>query len=150
MIYFIKSENNYVKIGYTKDNPKKRLSAIQGYCPLRLEILLVIPGGFSVEKNLHSKFEKYRIHGEWFNLPKSILREIEKGVIEGMPYNNQDYIVNKLLNWKRSCNLTYYKMATFLGVSESGINRIVNGNRNCSYRLALKINSYLAKGHLSG
>lgn len=67
-IYFIQSElGGPIKIGCT-NNLEKRLCDLQAGSPLKLILLGTIYGGYEKEENLHKRFGKHRIHGEWFNL----------------------------------------------------------------------------------
>ena len=66
MIYLIKS-GRYTKIGTTK-KLGKRLGTLQTGNPKRLLVLAVGNGGEVEERLLHTRFERLRIGGEWFNL----------------------------------------------------------------------------------
>jgi len=66
MIYLIKCDKtNTCKIGYAS-NPENRLSQLQVGNPFSLEIVSIIDGDIPLEKELHKKFDKYRLKGEWF------------------------------------------------------------------------------------
>jgi len=90
MIYFIiNSGTGNIKIGYTRDNPEKRLANLQTGCDAELRILNVVDGSTEKESMLHRKFDKNRIRGEWFKpseemfeyilgIDKKIERQIEK------------------------------------------------------------------------
>lgn len=67
MVYFITDKEN-IKIGYTKQNPEKRLHQLNTGSPIQLYLLGYIEGDKNKEKELHRKFNKYRIrqNGEWF------------------------------------------------------------------------------------
>lgn len=80
-VYFIRPvAGGPIKIGNT-DNLENRFKTIQASCPMRLALLAYAPGGQPLEKALHKKFRKSRLHGEWFratpNLKKlvALLRE---------------------------------------------------------------------------
>lgn len=70
MIYVVLCrEASAVKIGVTRDiMVHKRVSMIQGSCPLRLELVAVSDGTYGDERTLHQRFSGSRIHGEWFRL----------------------------------------------------------------------------------
>ena len=72
MIYLISHENQFLKIGYTK-NINKRLSQLQVSSPVKLEVLHLIDGDVTIEKKLHVLFKNLRISGEWFKFDSSIL-----------------------------------------------------------------------------
>jgi hypothetical protein len=61
--YFARGEPGFVKIGKS-GQPRKRLSQLQTANPRTLEIVLLLDG--DREKELHSRFNKDKIHGDWF------------------------------------------------------------------------------------
>lgn len=54
-----------LKIGLARE-PEKRLRGLQAGSPVPLTLLAKIPGSLALEAQLHKRFEKYRLHGEWF------------------------------------------------------------------------------------
>ncbi len=66
--YFIQDQQGRVKIG-TSVNVQTRLSAIQTCNADKLTLLTVLDED---EGDLHKKFDKYRIRGEWFTLSDEI------------------------------------------------------------------------------
>lgn len=65
-VYLIREVgSSFVKVGVASD-PSRRLSDLQTGNPRRLEIVWTIPGGYDLERALHSWFDKYRAEGEWF------------------------------------------------------------------------------------
>lgn len=76
MIYLISYDNQFLKIGYTK-NITKRLSQLQVSSPVKLEVLHLIDGNTILEKKLHVLFKDLRTSGEWFNFDNSILEYFE-------------------------------------------------------------------------
>jgi Meiotically up-regulated gene 113 len=75
-VYFIQSDKA-VKIGYTKQNPAKRLSQLQTGSLEQLKLLHFIPheNCRSLERRLHYMFRGYkaRFNSEWFNLPVEVI-----------------------------------------------------------------------------
>jgi len=69
-------EYKIIKIGYAKD-PYKRISAVQTGCPFDLEILKVFEGNLTLEKQLHDKYKKYHLRGEWFKLEGKLKDNLE-------------------------------------------------------------------------
>ncbi len=61
-----------IKIGIT-NNPKGRLADLQRMCPVRLDMLAMIEGGLELERELHSHFDVFRTHGEWFKAEKDLI-----------------------------------------------------------------------------
>jgi hypothetical protein len=66
MIYFIKSNDGYIKIGFTENNPEQRLRALQTGNPHKLEIIYTMSGTEDDERMLHRIFDSVRVSGEWF------------------------------------------------------------------------------------
>ncbi len=103
MIYFIKNNtgDGFIKIGYTKRNIRKRISALQTASPAPLTLLAGMPGGLDKEKILHAKFKKYRVHGEWFKVVPEIIEYINNiPVIDDINLLNEisDEVIEEKLN----------------------------------------------------
>lgn len=65
-IYFVREPaTRTIKIGFA-ENPFRRFVALQTACPYELTLIGVIPGGRAGEAELHRRFKKYRVRGEWF------------------------------------------------------------------------------------
>lgn len=64
MIYFIRS-GDFVKIGYSID-PWGRMASLQTAHHQPLEMLAVMPGEKTDEREIHRRFRNYRERGEWF------------------------------------------------------------------------------------
>lgn len=66
-VYFIQGiGGGPIKIGYS-NNKNDRLSALQSCSPVELRIIAVIhSAGMKKEKELHARFSRHRMHGEWF------------------------------------------------------------------------------------
>lgn len=72
MIYLIVNrKEKFCKIGYS-NNPEARLMQIQTGNPYPLELVKVIEGDISKEKEIHLKFKHLALQGEWFNYTKEI------------------------------------------------------------------------------
>lgn len=70
-VYFIQQETtNYVKIGFTKEDPIKRLSTLKTSSPFDLKIIGLIETDNCVKKesDLHNIYKEKRVKGEWFLL----------------------------------------------------------------------------------
>lgn len=61
----------FVKIGHA-ENIWRRLGETQTYSPDHIKVLSIIEGGESLERELHRRFERYRVRGEWFKLSPEI------------------------------------------------------------------------------
>jgi hypothetical protein len=79
VVYFIQPEcGGPIKIGYSSD-VRRRIEEFQPGCPYKLKPLLCVRGGTIFdEKKLHRKFEKHRLHGEWFKPVPEIFEFIEE------------------------------------------------------------------------
>ena len=64
-----------VKIGRTK-NVRRRIASLQTGCPYPIELLNEIKTkgcGSVIEGHIHRAFDRYRVLGEWFELPDKAL-----------------------------------------------------------------------------
>lgn len=73
-VYILKAGGRF-KIGYTS-NYESRMKSYYTECPFDIEELAKIPGSMEDEKALHYILRKYRKKGEWFELPRSIIKKI--------------------------------------------------------------------------
>ena len=70
-VYFIKAKDlNVYKIGRAS-SPSARLKTIQACSPIEVTLLHTIHSANSIEleKKIHQIFSKFRLHGEWFEIP---------------------------------------------------------------------------------
>lgn len=98
-IYFMRpvGQDGPIKIGCSI-SPIGRLSAIQIWSPVKLELAAVTSGGHEYERQLHARFARQRLHGEWFapcpdltNLIRSIAKGGELPPLEDRPHRlNRD------------------------------------------------------------
>lgn len=78
VIYFIKA-NDLVKVGITSNLPM-RIYDLQNASPYKLELLITIGDAtFKKERELHKRFQEYRVSGEWF-----IYNELIASYIDGI------------------------------------------------------------------
>lgn len=68
-VYVVEHEHGYIKIGVS-NNPKVRLDSLQTGCPYELHLLgeIFTDEPFSVESNLHEKYDGQQKNGEWYDL----------------------------------------------------------------------------------
>lgn len=81
-IYIIKNPlNETIKIGVAQD-VEKRLHQLQTGAGVELELVyqsMVCSNAFSIERDVHAHFEKYRTFGEWFKLnPDAAINYLER------------------------------------------------------------------------
>jgi Meiotically up-regulated gene 113 len=74
VVYFAQAGDR-VKIGTTTNLPV-RLKAIISYSGHDPQILLVVPGGRTEERQVHELFRKDRIRGEWFTMSPRLMEFI--------------------------------------------------------------------------
>lgn len=66
-IYFAQGvDGGPIKIGYTAQQPIKRLKALQTAHHTELRLTRFVEGTREMESNLHKLFASHRIRGEWF------------------------------------------------------------------------------------
>jgi len=77
-VYFVRQANDagLIKIGYTDDSIKSRLSTLQTASPEPLTLLCAVPGSRDEETALHARFAPYRRRGEWFEPSSELLEYI--------------------------------------------------------------------------
>ena len=119
MVYFIQSEN-FIKIGYAF-NPKMRIITLQTSNPNKLIPLLVITGGYDKEKELHYKFNKFRVNGEWFKLSDEIFEFINENLEIDRRYEcgliDDDSNPNEQIKyWRKIRGLTVAEVAEKMGI----------------------------------
>jgi hypothetical protein len=77
-IYFIQAdENGPIKIGFTSDDPNRRLSQLQTGNASALKLLGAIKGTFARERQFHIALSKWRLQGEWFESHPTVLATIQ-------------------------------------------------------------------------
>lgn len=79
-VYVIRS-GRHVKIGYTKNAPKSRLSYLQIGSAEKLTLVATIQGSPALEKRLHVHFADLRANGEWFREEGKLAAWIKSGCI---------------------------------------------------------------------
>lgn len=68
MIYFIRHGNtDYIKIGYSRSNPMRRMSLLQCGNPIELKMIGTAHGEVIHEKRLHRMMADKRVSGEWYH-----------------------------------------------------------------------------------
>jgi hypothetical protein len=76
-VYFISARDvDLVKIGCAFD-PVRRFNHLRTASPIELTLEGAIPGGYAKEHELHERFAKQRVRGEWFMITAEIQTEID-------------------------------------------------------------------------
>jgi hypothetical protein len=97
MIYFVQAgERGPIKIGFVQHPTymDQRLGLLQTGNPEKLYVLTSLPGGLDRESELHARFAKGRMSGEWFRpdtpgLPELIYEAIQaetEQIVSGYHY----------------------------------------------------------------
>lgn len=77
MIYFIQDSSTHeIKIGYTGRSATDRVASLQVGNPSGLFLLACHPGGEDEEAELHDRFGRWRVRGEWFEPASEIIVHI--------------------------------------------------------------------------
>lgn len=77
MIYFLRAGNGGpIKIGYAAD-VEKRIAGLQTASHEPLELMGMVEGSPSYEKEIHQRLAAYRLRGEWFRPRDEVLAAIE-------------------------------------------------------------------------
>jgi hypothetical protein len=74
-IYFV-GYDGFVKIGFTID-VAKRMMGLRTGSPRPLSLYATIDGSMDDERELHVRFARYRLEGEWFELSDEIIAFID-------------------------------------------------------------------------
>lgn len=56
----------WVKIGWSKSDPAKRIKSLQTGCPMPIRLLGFVISAPGLEADLHNVLADYRAEGEWF------------------------------------------------------------------------------------
>lgn len=86
MIYFVRSYNKHIKIGYSAD-PDYRRKCLQTGSPIKLHLQGTMNGNFQTEAGLHEMFDHLRVRGEWFRYADE-LKWFIRAVNENPSQNN--------------------------------------------------------------
>lgn len=83
-VYIIRAgEDGPIKIGWSR-TPARRLIDLQGAHSETLWIMGLIPGSMEYEKELHKRFAKMRLRGEWFRADRTLPHLLQLLMDEGL------------------------------------------------------------------
>jgi hypothetical protein len=77
-VYFLRSANRLIKIGFSEEGPDQRLAAAQAGSPVRVSRLALLAGSRNFEQLLHARFDEHRSHCEWFRPALELRRFIRE------------------------------------------------------------------------
>lgn len=91
-VYFIRDGLGHIKIGVAT-NVKTRIAQLQTANPMKLDYyygmhVKTVDDAYEIERELHSKFSKDRLMGEWFN-ENSVLNFLRQPNISTQRYSFQ-------------------------------------------------------------
>ncbi len=77
-VYFLKNgRRKLIKIGFSSDHVS-RIQNIQSSTPDHVKLLATLPGNRALEAELHKRFAKYRVQGEWFRVEGALADYLER------------------------------------------------------------------------
>ena len=77
MIYFIRAaDTTFYKVGYTAREPDDRLKELQTGSAHPLKVEYIFEGSLDDEALIHEHLDRYKVHGEWFDLSVPALFEV--------------------------------------------------------------------------
>jgi hypothetical protein len=79
-IYFVRCRDR-VKIGFTQ-NVRRRMGQLRSDIPYEAELIGVMLGSLSVERDTHARFARSRASGEWFHCTREILDFVKEYAVE--------------------------------------------------------------------
>jgi len=74
-VYFIQTESGPIKIGHSK-NPEERMRAMQTAHHEELTMLFQLSGGAWMEEQMHRRFYRSHLRGEWFKPTPMLVNSI--------------------------------------------------------------------------
>jgi hypothetical protein len=77
-VYFIQADGNGpIKIGFTSEDPARRLNQLQTGNASALKLLGAIKGSHARERQFHAELAEWRLQGEWFESHPTVLAIVE-------------------------------------------------------------------------
>lgn len=140
MIYLISHQNEYLKIGYTK-NINKRLAQLQVSSPVKLEVLHLIKGDVNLEKELHLMFKEYSSNGEWFYYNEEIINYFKsKDCLmweNGFTEYEKPPLIGYLKNERLKRNMSLQQVAEMYGCTAQSMLEIEKRERQGGLTLSI-------------
>lgn len=85
-VYFIQAdEDGPIKIGFTSDDPKRRLNQLQTGNASTLKLLGAIKGTIARERQFHAELAEWRLQGEWFQSHPAVLAAVQAALAAPAP-----------------------------------------------------------------
>lgn len=143
-VYLIVSSSGFYKVGFTKNDPLRRVSMLRTGTSDELELVGVIPGTMDDERELHRLLAPWRVTREWFASCPAIeyLSEVATPVESGGKAASR----HPLAVARRKCGLTQAGLAKELGVDRVTVARIEIGVSTSLKTIARALTAIRARG----
>lgn len=132
-IYFIQAKGDGpIKIGFTGDDPRKRMVKIQCDCPWPVALIGAIEGTLAQEKQIHLLLSHWRKRGEWYDPHPIVLAAVREALKVGTALFIEEQETDKetdnpLKKWRIQQDLTQLELSEILGVSVMAVSRWERG-----------------------
>lgn len=85
-----------IKIGISIQ-PLSRFDSVSDECigPISMLACIRIPRAYQAEKALHKRYQQYRIRGEWFDMPETVVLEL-LALVNSAARDNAKLFTNQL------------------------------------------------------
>lgn len=119
-VYLVVSASGFYKIGFTKNDPRRRVAMLRTGNAEELALVGAIAGTMEDEKELHRLLAPWRITREWFAPCKAIDYLAEHVT----PIEAGRAIQHPLAAARRKCGMTQADLAAAVGLDRVSIARI--------------------------
>lgn len=147
-VYFIRAADTAIKIGFTANDPRKRLAKVQSDCPIPLEFLGAVPGLCADERALHVRVLAHRIHGDWFRLHNEVFQLVavqlarpDAWKVPEKPIKQAKYD-HPVCRFRAANRLTLQAMGKHVGLSEGALASIESGRVKMSTRALIRVSKF--------
>lgn len=151
MVYFLKDENNLIKIGFSK-NVINRIKHLMSQTPYECDVILILNENFKYEQELHKKFAKYKKAGEWFSFSDEIMdyiiNNLHKDTSWALGFGKTEFKHGvKLKNERIRQGLTLQDLADKLNITPQSLQRFEIGELHgtISFKTFLRVSTALGK-----
>lgn len=120
-VYLVESTNGHFKIGFTKNDPRRRLAMLRTGNADDLALVGVVAGTMDDEKELHRLLRPWRVSREWYARCRAIeyLAECVSPVAEGRAIGP-----HPLAHARAAVGMTQSELAALVGLSRVTLARI--------------------------
>ena len=133
-IYFIQAKGNGpIKIGFTADDPRKRMVKIQSDCPWPVDLIGAIEGTLSQEKQIHDLLSYFRTQGEWFAPHPKVVAAVQEALKVGKPLSIESKkekgakYDHALCRYRAKHKITLKALSKLTGISHGSLSRYESG-----------------------